>query len=213
MPRRLHFLVAGALLVCAAVAGCGASHRQTSPTTESQATNAALPTTSHLFTPYNLGEIATGVKVSKSDNGYCWEGSIADTRSDAWRCFLGNLILDPCFSNETGTSDFVICAEDPWSDVIKLTLTKNLPQSLANEETSDPTTSAPWAIELADGKQCVLLTGATGVIAGLRINYGCTGGGALVGEPHRQVATWTIFYGSSFGANTLGEKPIAQAWW
>src|SRR4051812_41136067 len=112
MPRRLPFLAAAALLLCGAAAGCGASHKQASPTTESQATSAAPPpTTSHLFTPYNLGEIATGVNVSKSGNGYCWEGSIADTRSDAWRCFLGNLILDPCFSNETATSDFVICAE------------------------------------------------------------------------------------------------------
>ena len=32
--------------------------------------------------------------------------SIADARSDAWRCFLGNELHDPCFS---GGAAFVLC--------------------------------------------------------------------------------------------------------
>lgn len=151
--------------------------------------------------------------VDRTARGYCWTGSLTDSRSDAWRCFLGNLILDPCFSNETGTSSFVVCADDPWSGVSKLILTKPLPQDMANSQTSDPTASAPWAVELGDGTQCVFLTGATSVIAGLRINYGCAGGGVLVGEPRRQSDARTIFYGSGYKANAVTELPIAEAWW
>jgi hypothetical protein len=153
------------------------------------------------------------VRVGKTGDGYCWEGSIADTRPDAWRCFLGNFILDPCFSNDTGTSKFVICADSPWSPVTKLSLTKKLPRSLANPAKSDPTTGRPWAIELIDSTRCVALTGATGAIAGLGIDYGCAEGSVLAGEPRRTNAMWTIFYGASFKAGTLNERQIAQVWW
>ena len=51
------------------------------------------------------------VAAARSPIGRATKGSLADVRPDAWRCFLGNLILDPCFSNETGTTGFVICAD------------------------------------------------------------------------------------------------------
>jgi hypothetical protein len=205
--------VAGILVAVAA--GCGSEKTSSPDRTQPVPTSTAqlAPTSSHLFAPFNGGGVAAGVQVSKNAKGYCWEGSIADTRPDAWRCFLGNNILDPCFSNETGTSAFVLCADSPWSGVTKLTLTKGLPRSLGNPEANDPTSGRPWAIALADGKQCVALTGATGVIAGLGIDYGCTGGGVLAGLPRRASGSWTIFYAQGFKAKALNEHPIAEAWW
>jgi hypothetical protein len=97
--------------------------------------------------------------------------------------------------------------------VVKLTLTKALPHGMANAGTTEPTAKQPWAVKLADGMECVAFTGATGVVAGLGISYGCSDGGVLAGEPHRPSATWTIFFGSSFNAKTLAAQPIAQAWW
>jgi hypothetical protein len=52
----------------------------------------------------------------------------------------------------------------------------------------------PWALELANGSRCGLLTGATAVLAGLRINYGCDDGGLVIGEVDRAGAMWTVFY-------------------
>jgi hypothetical protein len=205
-----------ALAVTCALAGCGSGdHRAGSTPQQPTSTTAVVPppTTSHLFAPFNGGGLAAGVTVGKSAKGYCWTGSAADTRRDAWRCFLGNLILDPCFSNETGTSEFVACADSPWSRVTRLVLTKSLPRGQANPEANDPTSGAPWALELADGKRCERFTGATGAIGGLGISYGCTGGGVLAGEPHRQTTAWTIFYGSGFKAKALDERPIVEAWW
>jgi hypothetical protein len=205
-----------AVALVSALSGCGSGDHKASSIAQQETRTTGMrlqPTSSHLFAPFNGGGLAAGVNIGKSGEGYCWEGSIADTRPDAWRCFLGNFILDPCFSNEAGTSVFVLCADSPWSSVTKLTLTKVLPRSLANPEASDPTNGRPWGLELTDGTQCVGLTGATGAIAGLGIAYGCKGEGVLAGEPRRRSATWTIFYGSSFKASSLSERPIAEAWW
>jgi len=58
------------------------------------------------------------------------------------------------------------------------------------------------------------LTGATGQIAGMRINYGCTGGGILIGNPHRSASVpWTIFYAPSYRSNQYRPIKLASVWW
>jgi hypothetical protein len=204
-----------AALCACSLSACGSNHATVKTVTVSDSTTQppAQATSSHIFAPFNGGEIANGVKVNKTGRGYCWTGSGADTRPDAWRCFLGNLILDPCFSNEMGTSTFVICADSPWSSVTKLRLTESLPRSQGNAEKTDPTAGRVWALELTDGTRCVALTGATGAIAGLGIAYGCDGGGVLAGEPRRANPIWTIFFAPSFKSRVLDERQIAEAWW
>jgi hypothetical protein len=203
--NRCTFMPVVALVLVVVAAGCGSSGTKQPETPE--------PTQTHLFSPVGVNGVAAGIHIRRTADGECWTGSAADSRPDAWRCFLGDNILDPCFSNAGGTSTFVLCAEDPWSSVVRLALTKPLPQDMANEASDDPTAKHPWAIKLDDGKKCVAFTGATGAIAGIGVSYGCDGGGFLAGEPHRGKQTWTIFYGSSYDAKTLAERPIADAWW
>lgn len=50
----------------------------------------------------------------------------------------------------------------------------------------------PWALELANGERCTLLTGATMVLAGERVNYGCEGGGSVLGEVDRGALLWVV---------------------
>jgi hypothetical protein len=71
--------------------------------------------------------------------------------------------------------------------------------------------SIPWAIELANGDRCGLLTGATAVVAGMRINYGCEGGGSIVGELDRSAAVWTANY---YDEQALGTElvEVATVW-
>ena len=47
-----------------------------------------------------------------------------------------------------------------------------------------------WALELADGTRCTFLQGATAGIEGKRINYSCTDGSYIVGDPETG-AVWT----------------------
>jgi hypothetical protein len=167
----------------------------------------------HIFAPFNGGTVATGLTIAKTARGHCWEGSIADGRADAWRCFLGNYILDPCFSNGQSLSRFVLCAASPWSRLVKLRLTKNLPLAFANHNPGWPTVRPPWAIKLVGGPRCVAVTGATGAIAGLGLDYSCSNGGLLAGRPHRKGRSWTIFYAPSYRAKELGTRHISEAWW
>lgn len=68
--------------------------------------------------------------------------------------------------------------------------------------------SIPWAIELTNGDRCGLMTGATAVVAGMRINYGCEGGGSIVGELDRFGAVWTANY---YDEQSVGTETVAVA--
>lgn len=69
----------------------------------------------------------------------------------------------------------------------------------------------PWAVELANGERCTLLTGATAVVADERINYGCESGGYVIGELDRSGPVWM----ASFLANDAYASdlvPVAVVW-
>ena len=171
---------------------------------------AVTRTSLHLYAPFNGGGTARGVRVARSASGYCWTTSIGDSRSDAFRCFVGNYIHDPCFANTLVPSNFVLCPlAQPGSKLLRINLTKPLP---SRPETSNPTRYPPWFIQLANGQWCGRTQGATGLIAGLPISYGCTHG-VLLGNPHRSTSLWTIFFATSFQASQFRSVAIRTAWW
>ena len=103
-------------------------------------------TTIHLYAPFNGGAPAAGIVVARSARGYCWTGSNTTIRSDAYRCFVGNLIHDPCFANQTVSVPFVLCPLYlPNSKVLRINLTRPLP---ANHAGGNPTRYPPWALQL-----------------------------------------------------------------
>ena len=169
-------------------------------------------TSIHLYAPFNGSGVARGVRVAKSASGYCWTTSNTDARADAWRCFVGNNIHDPCFSDTINVAKYVLCPLDtPGARVLRINLTKPLPN--VSRWTGDPTRYPPWAVQTTGGKWCTFLSGATGLIGGLRINYGCAGGGILLGNPKRRTSTWTIFYAPNFNSKQFVSTSLAAAWW
>ena len=169
----------------------------------------------NLFAPFIGGRLNTSLHVAQTRRGFCWTGSLADSgRTDAWRCLVGNLIHDPCFSDVTKPApSFVVCAPTPWSrKVVKITLTRKLPLGQRNPA-GDPLRRAPWALMLRSGKKCLALTGATGTIAGRGVAYGCVGGGYLLGTPRRARHMWTISYAAGYKAHRVARVAIAEAWW
>jgi hypothetical protein len=165
-----------------------------------------------VFRPFANGKLAAGLSVAKSFNGSCWEGSLADPRKDAWRCFIGNSINDPCFS-DSHVRTWVACPADgtPFgTTVLRLNLTKPLPRSLANR--GSPGEGDPWAIRLPGGKVCTFLTGATFAFHGKRVNYGCTKTLFLAGSPDRSKPTWTITSGTGPKAPPRAELVLVAAW-
>jgi hypothetical protein len=124
---------------------------------------------------------------SATASGNCFASSLAATRADALRCAAGNEILDPCFTTPA-SAQAVICVRNPLDpgSIVRLNLSGPIavPQYVLTEK-------RPWFLELADGTVCNFFTGATAGIGGERINYGCSDGWVIVGQPTTG-AVWTV---------------------
>jgi hypothetical protein len=54
------------------------------------------------------------VRVRGRRRGDCNSSSLVNGRTDAWRCFVGRFILDPCFESPVA-DDRVLCVRSPWT--------------------------------------------------------------------------------------------------
>jgi hypothetical protein len=178
-PAAIIFI--GAILLIAGRAG------------RADAQQALPPTQVQLVLPFTApGSLGLGITTRVT--GRCFAASVADSgRSDAWRCMSGNRIYDPCFEGfEQGTT-VVACLESPRaSAAVVLTPTGGVPRQVANKGL--PLASPPWSLSLGNGASCGLLPGATFGFAGMRISYGCTDGGYLIGDVDRSLPQWRVFY-------------------
>jgi hypothetical protein len=165
-----------------------------------------------MLTPYGPGGLSKALSVSETANGNCFAESVADSsRTDAWRCSAGNAIHDPCFANIMGDSKTLACARNPWDGKVTV-LTVSTPPDASKRKQVPRTQAMPWALELANGDHCALFTGATAPIAGMRINYGCPGGGLVVGDIDRSQSVWRVFYQKE-GAASLDQVDVSVAWY
>src|SRR5215213_9914608 len=159
------------------------------------------------FTPDGLN---AGLTATATEEGVCgFSSSAALDRPDAWDCIGENdQIYDPCFENPFVPPDDpgeVACPESPFTtDVVVLTLTEPL---VREKEAGDDGMSMaqaagvdiqpwdlPWALELANGDRCTLLHGTLTVMAGQTVHYGCTDGGAILGEADHSQLVWQVNY-------------------
>jgi len=150
------------------------------------------------------------------DSGYCWEGSNVSGRYDAFRCFVGNYIYDPCFSSPVPGDQVVVCPTDPATETaIAIHLTKPLPSTFAHAPASPGMT--PWAVETDSGEVCFFASGASSLVGGLRENYFCGNGGkgnALWGFPDRKGQPWTMIETAADATTLSGGRRVAvrHAW-
>jgi hypothetical protein len=199
-----------------ALVGCGAATRTRTRRQSTAHPPAPKATQVRIFTPVSAANGALTVHVTSVRHGYCWTSSESVRGANAWRCFVGNLIHDPCFTGPTaaGSENTVVCPDEgPWTgSAIEIQLTRALPYA-SSEPTSEGPQGLPWAMQLADGSHCVFLQGASSAVDGLRFNYTCAPDKlALYGEPQRGSAVWTIFAGPR-NASQLARVPIAIVWY
>lgn len=153
------------------------------------ASAAALRTNVIWYAPWDdLGNISPGLHVGRPVAGRCWTASLATTRNDAWRCMddATSEVRDPCFRVVRQT---VVCPVNPFSSSAVL-MHVSTPIDTRPPERTDRYHA--WALRLANGSRCAFVSGATAMIAGMRLNYACTNGTALLGEPDRSSEPWTI---------------------
>lgn len=185
-----------------------------------------VPTIVELFEPFSAnGELDAAIQTRQA-TGDCEFGSFADSgRPEAWRCFAaGSEIHDPCFEN--ADRSLLACFDSPLqsSDVVLLHPSKPLQPTQAND--GSPNDSAPWFIELTDGRQCFYMAGATFGVGELRANFSCDQGGIVFGDPDRSESLWTMAYAGGSTSEiiedatsgrltetTLERVPIAVAWY
>jgi hypothetical protein len=98
------------------------------------------------FAPWQGDAVAEGLALSP-DRGDCWSPSIITTRTDAWRCHVGDQVLDPCFARPIPMRA-VLCPVSPrtvkilqWEDPLPLH------HGLAETRT-------PWMVVLEGGALC-----------------------------------------------------------
>lgn len=159
------------------------------------------------FSPAGIPRIHT-----RSASGYCYTGSLTINRSDAWRCFVGNYLYDPCFSSPRA-GGVVICPNLQVNGGTEIRLTKSLPFGQADPG-GPSLRDQPWNIQLTNGRHFAFSSGASDVVHGVRLNYfcgvGCNYG--LWGYPRRRFQPWTILIGP-FNATALhARRAIRHVW-
>lgn len=192
-----------ALLICCGLSVGGAA----TPTSAL----ARVRTRSTIFRPFRSDGSPT-IRVTRK-RGYCWTGSLAANRLDAWRCLVGNQISDPCFSSDLNP-DYVVCPNGLVSGGIEIHLTRGLPYKYADP--GRPSMGAlPWNIETLAGRHYAFITGGTRVADGQRLNYACVlrgCNGILWGGPRRHTEPWTILWSRDNATMLHQLTKIRQVW-
>jgi hypothetical protein len=129
------------------------------------------------------GHVRPGLRVVSTKPGTCLPSS--EAVPGAYRCFSdSNLVLDPCWKAGAHT---VLCLPAPWA---RTATRMRVRGRLAKP--SGGAASLPWGVKLRGGERCVLLQGASSVVGGRRVNYGCSRTRFLAGRPDRHHAVWRI---------------------
>jgi hypothetical protein len=129
------------------------------------------------------GQVRAGLRVVTTKPGTCQPFS--ETVAGAFRCFSdSNFVLDPCWKAGAHT---VICMPNPWAHTVTRMHVRG---RLGKPSTTFP--NLPWALKLRDGEHCLALQGATSVVGGKRVSYGCGRRGSLAGSPNRHHSVWRI---------------------
>ncbi|MCB1828082.1 MAG: hypothetical protein KDH94_06610 [Coxiellaceae bacterium] len=164
-----------------------------------------------LLTPYTAEGLNHNIKITKTLHGECWTTSQSDqSRPNTWRCQAEQKIYDPCFVNPVRHNNQVICITDPWNNnAVELTLDNALPSNQAARFNHQ--SAQPWALELANGNHCTLITGPSLHVAGMATAYQCKSA-VLVGKIDKNHEQWTIFYLEN-NSLFMKQMPILAAWY
>jgi hypothetical protein len=112
-----------------------------------------------------------GLRIVYGGVATCEPGS--DSVGNAYRCFAGNLIHDPCWTDAASSVPSVLCQYRPWeSTAVRLTLRES---GLAPfyEPSAPVGRYEPWAVQLSTGERCVAAQGAHDSFRGRVVDYGC----------------------------------------
>jgi hypothetical protein len=178
-------------------------------------------TNARIFLPFTADGLNATLTVAGNEKGVCGFGSIATaSRDDAWECTsTSNRIYDPCFENPFTAADQpgeLACFASPFDkNVVMLALDEPLSRQKASPvvapgEANFGAWELPWALELANGDRCLLLSDVDVVMAGESVYYEC-GDGSILGDLNRGQPQWTVSYLADGDVGTT-LTDVAVAW-
>lgn len=116
------------------------------------------------------GTPAGGFRVATTAAGAtCEPGS--EAIGQAYRCFAGNAIYDPCWG-EQAAAPTVVCLPYPWSRTEVVLRVRAALGPIPSQ--GGPGLGEPWGLELATGQRCLLAQGAHTEFAGRVIDFYCS---------------------------------------
>ena len=205
MPRLLVPLISALVMLAVVVPLAVRAQDSTPAATETTTMTAPERTDARIFVPFTSDGLNSTLTASANETGDCALGSLlTSNRDDAWECASSeDRIYDPCFENPFAPMDqpgALACVTSPFDTEVVL-LTPDAPLQRAKEspvlapgESNLGAWDLPWALELANGEQCLLLSEVAGVIAGESVYYSCANGGAILGDLNRGRPLWTVSY-------------------
>lgn len=201
-----------------AVFSKGASATSDSATAPSSAPD---QTSIRLVRPFDLsGNLLSSYKQVGKSNGSCIDG-YESSDPESLRCFDDqSQVHDPCWD----FGEKAACLSDPWNPGVWI-IEETKPKDANPSKKIGP---SPWALEIRDPSDprktyhCGFMGGATGTVAGMRVNWSCAGKdstpskykevGQALGDPEvKQGGLWKIFF-SRTGSSEVVEAPILVVW-
>jgi hypothetical protein len=169
----------------------------------------AAPTRAIRYEPFAGAKLAATTHVVNRTPGHCLTSSTS-RRRDAWRCFAGNFVYDPCFSAaNVSRPTYVVCPIEALNGtVVRLSLTSHLP---APARSAGP--PLLWEVQTSNGATCRLTSGALGVLAGKVPHYSCTDRAFLGGYVHQAGHHWWVWRTRTYGRPVWRRAAVARAWY
>lgn len=157
-----------------------------------QAATLPLMTEKRFYRPYGDAhqQILANIPLAKAFAAYCDSASLLSNRRDAWRCRVGQVELDPCFTDEDKPTTFLKCIKTPWSQEYQ-PISNIAGLTPRPEKTLDMSKDWPWGIELSDGEQC-LRSGDNLYFQGQAVRYRCQNQGLLFGYIQHCKEPWSM---------------------
>jgi hypothetical protein len=138
------------------------------------------------------GEPVAGFTVARTLSGGACSGFGGTFGSEivqgALTCTFGHGLYDPCWQEGQGDVTRVLCMPDAW----RRSVTRIILRRPANHQRTDGSRTL-WGLTLTSGAQCAYYRTGTSDVHGQRVNFGCTDGRELLGDPvRRRGQQWTF---------------------
>lgn len=182
------------------------------PTGLSTPKNQMNRTDLRMLTPFTPNGLNPKLNIVKHCKGTCWTTSqVNSARPNTWRCQAENIVYDPCFKNPVREQNSVVCMQNPWDKSVMI-IELDSPLPVTHNYMLNTQNASPWALELSNGKLCILSIGPNVKVAGMAANYSCGSGAIVIGSINRNHQKWSAFY---LGNESLymSEMPILSAWY